>query len=285
MNKSRRVFPLQLLAWFSSFSIAPGALARASAEVLLARNAPPGVDPTGYLVSEKLDGVRALWDGSALRFRSGRPVPAPAWFLAELPGTALDGELWLGRGRFDALSATVRRAQAVDAEWREVRYMVFELPLADGTFEDRAGRLKAVVQTSGWQQLEAAEQFRVANHAALQAKLKAITSAGGEGLVLHLASAPVTTGRSDVLLKLKAVQDAEAVVLGYTAGKGKYAGKLGALNVRAEGGQTFKLGTGLSDQQRRNPPAIGSSVTYSFQDTTPSGKPRFARFLRVYSDD
>ncbi len=236
-------------------------------------------------MSEKLDGVRALWDGSALRFRSGRAVPAPAWFLARLPTTALDGELWLGRGRFDVLSATVRRAQAVDAEWLQVQYRVFELPLADGTFEARAERLKAVVQTRGWQQLEAVEQFRVANHAALQAKLKVITSAGGEGLVLHLASAPVTAGRSDVLLKLKALQDAEAVVVGYTPGKGKYAGKLGALNVKAESGQNFKLGTGLSDQQRQNPPAIGSTVTYSFQDLTPGGKPRFARLLRVYSED
>jgi DNA ligase-1 len=285
MNTQRRAFHLQLLTGLSSLAIGPFVLARTSADVLLARNAPAGIDPAAYLVSEKLDGVRALWDGNVLRFRSGRTVPAPAWFLAKLPQTPLDGELWLGRGRFDALSATVRRVQAIDAEWRQVQYRVFELPLAGGTFEDRVERLKGVVQTVSWTQLEAVEQFRVANHAALQARLKTITAAGGEGLMLHLASAPVTSGRSDVLLKLKAVQDAEAVVVGYTPGKGKYAGMLGALNVRAESGQTFKLGTGLSDEQRQNPPAIGSSVTYSFQDITPGGKPRFARFLRVYSDD
>ncbi len=285
MKTSRRSFHLQALAFLGSFSLDPPALARASSDVLLARNAPAGIDPTDYLVSEKLDGVRALWNGSALRFRSGRPVPAPAWFLARLPPTALDGELWLGRGRFDALSATVRREQAVDAEWRQVQYRVFELPHADGTFEARAERLKAVVQTAAWTQLEAVEQFRLANHAALQAKLKAITAAGGEGLVLHLASAPVTAGRSDVLLKLKALQDAEALVVGHVPGKGKYAGMLGALSVRAESGQTFRLGSGLSDEQRQSPPAIGSTVTYSFQNLTPGGKPRFARFLRVYRED
>ncbi len=285
MNNSRRHFPVQLLVGLGSISIVSVALARASADVLLARNAPPGIDPTGYLVSEKLDGVRALWDGSALRFRSGRPVPAPAWFLAKLPDTALDGELWLGRGRFDALSATVRRELADEAEWRQVRYMAFELPLGAGPFEERAQRLQAVVQASDWAQLEAVQQFRVANHSALQARLKAITRAGGEGLVLHLASAPVTVGRSEVLLKLKALQDAEAVVLGHVPGQGKYRGSLGALNVRAENGQTFKLGTGFSDLQRRHPPAIGSTVTYSYQELTPAGKPRFARFLRVYSED
>ncbi len=285
MNTSRRIFQLQLLACFGSLSHMPAASALASAEVLLARNAPAGINPTGYLVSEKFDGVRALWDGSALRFRSGRPVPAPAWFLSRLPGTALDGELWLGRGQFDALSATVRRAQALDAEWLQVHYLVFDMPLAGGTFENRSEQLGAVVQGSGWQQLEAVEQFRVTNHAALQSKLKAITAAGGEGLVLHLANAPVTSGRSDVLLKLKVLQDAEAMVVGYTPGKGKYAGVVGALNVQAGSGQTFKLGTGLTDQQRQNPPTIGSSVTYSYQDITPGGKPRFARFMRVYHED
>ncbi|MEI8326779.1 MAG: DNA ligase, partial [Betaproteobacteria bacterium] len=285
VNKSRRHFPVQLLVGLGSISIVSVAWARASTDVLLARNAPPGIDPAGYLVSEKLDGVRALWDGSGLRFRSGRPVPAPAWFLARLPDTALDGELWLGRGRFDALSATVRRTQPVDAEWQQVQYRVFELPLADGTFEDRAERLKGVVATTAWTQLQAVEQFSVANNAVLQARLKTITAAGGEGLVLHLASASVTVGRSDVLLKLKTLQDAEAVVLGHVPGKGKYRGSLGALSVRAENGQTFKLGTGFSDLQRRHPPAIGSTVIYSYQELTPGGKPRFARFLRVYSED
>ncbi|MFX8199554.1 hypothetical protein ABTL12_20030, partial [Acinetobacter baumannii] len=71
--------------------------ASAGVAPLLARTAPPGIDPRPYLVSEKLDGVRALWDGEALRFRSGRAIAAPAWFLAALPKTALDGELWIGR--------------------------------------------------------------------------------------------------------------------------------------------------------------------------------------------
>lgn len=268
-------------------SLSPALLARTASELplQLARTAPAGVDPTGYLVSEKLDGVRALWDGASLRFRSGRPIAAPPWFVARLPATPLDGELWRGRSDFDALSASVRRALPLDSEWQALKYMAFELPHGDGTFEARAERLKAVVQTAAWTQLEAVEQFRFANHAALQAKLKAITAAGGEGLVLHLASAPVTAGRSDVLLKLKALQDAEAVVVGHVPGKGKYAGMLGALSVRAESGQTFRLGTGLSDEQRQSPPAIGSTVTYSFQNLTPAGRPRFARFVRIYRDD
>ncbi len=282
MNLPRRQFSFRLLALLGAVGCTPWALAKTNIAVLLAHNAPKGIDPTGYLVSEKLDGVRALWDGSVLRFRSGRPIAAPAWFTSKLPTTPLDGELWLARGQFDALSGTVRRVLPVDAQWQQVTYQVFELPQGSGTFAQRAAQLRSLVQAAAWPALQAVEQFTVASPAALQAKLKSITAAGGEGLMLHLASAHITTGRSDVLLKLKAVQDAEATVMGHVAGKGKYAGLLGALDVKTASGQRFKLGTGLSDADRQNPPPIGSVVTYTYRDTTPSGKPRFASFLRVH---
>lgn len=282
MTTQRRQFTFRLLAVLGTLGGSLPIWAKSSLPVLLAQNAPKGIDPTRYLVSEKLDGVRALWDGSVLRFRSGRTIAAPAWFTSKLPATPLDGELWLARGQFDALSGTVRKAQPVDADWQQVKYMVFELPQGSGSFAQRAAQLQRVVQAAAWPALQAVQQFAVANPAALQAKLKSTTAAGGEGLMLHLASAPVSTGRSDVLLKLKAIQDAEATVVGHVAGKGKYRGLLGALEVQTADGLRFKLGTGLSDADRQNPPAIGSVVTYSYRDTTPSGKPRFASFLRAY---
>ena len=199
-----------------------------------------------------------------------------------LPKEPLDGELWVGRGQFDVLSGTVRKTKPVDTEWQKVNYMVFELPAGSGDFKDRALALDSIVNTAAWPQLQAIEQTAIANRATLQAKLDDVVQGGGEGLMLHLASAPVATGRSDALLKLKSVQDAEATVVGHVAGKGKYAGVTGALDVKTADGQRFKLGTGLSDEQRKRPPAVGSKVTYTYRDVTPSGKPRFASFLRVY---
>jgi DNA ligase 1 len=249
-------------------------------EALLAQDYKPGIDPSLYLVSEKLDGVRALWDGKSLKFRSGQTIAAPTWFTAKLPATPLDGELWLARGKFDELSGIVRKQQAVDAQWQRVQYMVFELPSGDGAFAQRSQKLQALVKQTNWPQLQWVEQFKIADEKALQAKLKQITAQGGEGLMLHLASAPVTQGRSSVLLKLKPVSDAEGVVMAHIPGKGKFAGMLGALQIKTEDGQTVKIGTGFSDEQRKNPPAIGSTVTYTYRDKTPSGKPRFASFLR-----
>lgn len=240
------------------------------------------IDPAPYLVSEKYDGVRGVWDGHTLRFRSGRVTPAPAWFTARLPTEPLDGELWLGRGRFDELSGIVRRDVPVDAEWRSLRYMVFELPGAAGTFESRARRIAEIAQRTAWPQLVAVAHTPVTDRAALQSRLAATVAQGGEGLVLHLASAPFSTGRSEAMLKLKPSLDTEATVIAHHAGKGKYEGVLGALGVRTPEGRQFLIGTGLSDAQRRDPPAIGSVVTYRYRDLTSTGLPRFASFQRVH---
>lgn len=252
--------------------------------ILLANVLGPEVDVAQYLVSEKYDGVRALWDGKTLRFRSGRDVPAPAWFVARLPSTPLDGELWLARQKFDVLSGIVRKTEPVDEEWRRISYMIFELPDAPGTFEQRYARIRDIVATVNWPQLKAVEQTRVGNRAELKRRFDAIVKAGAEGLMLHLADAPYVTGRSDVLLKLKPLLDTEAVVLRHLPGKGRNAGRLGALEVKTRDGVVFRLGTGFSDAVRNQPPPIGSLVTYTYRDITPSGKPRFASFLRVRDD-
>ena len=277
MHAPRRTLLLTLLA-----GALPWRDAVASSALQLPTVYDPAIDPAPYLVSEKYDGVRGHWDGSTLRYRSGRVVPAPAWFTARLPRTPLDGELWLGRGRFDELSGIVRKVVPVDAEWRQVRYMVFELPGAAGTFTERARRIDALVAQAAWPQLVAVEQAPVADRDALRRRLASTVAQGGEGLVLHRASAESRPGRSDALMKLKPELDTEAVVVAHHAGRGRYTGQLGALEVRAPDGRQFLIGSGFSDAQRRAPPAVGSVVTYRYRDLTSTGLPRFASFLRVH---
>ena len=260
----------------------PNALAAAeSIPLLLAETEQGQSDVSLFLVSEKLDGVRAFWDGTALRTRNGNTINAPAWFVEGFPARALDGELWIGRGKFDALSGAVRRQVPDDAEWRQIRYLVFELPNAAGTFRERAEVLSREVEKAAVPWLQAVEQFEVSDRKALDAKLAEILKLGGEGLMLHRADATYTTGRSDVLLKMKLWHDAEAEVIGHQPGKGKYAGMLGALRVRTADGVEFMLGTGFNEAERRNPPPIGSTVTYRYREVTKRGVPRFASFYRV----
>lgn len=249
--------------------------------LLLAERYRGDIDVSHYWVSEKLDGVRAFWDGKQLRFRSGNPVRAPEWFVAALPPQPLDGELWIARGTFDRLAGIVRRTQPEDAEWRLVRYMIFELPDAPGDFTARIERMKELAAAANLPWLGRVEQFRLPDDRALRRKLDEVVHGGGEGLVLHLADASYVTGRSSVLLKFTPWLDAEARVVAHLPGKGKHAGKLGALRVEMPDGRQFSLGSGLTDGQRRNPPAIGALVTYRYRELTPQGIPRFPRFLRV----
>lgn len=249
--------------------------------LLLAERYTPGIDVSRYWVSEKLDGVRAHWDGRQLRFRSGNIVHAPDWFITALPPQPLDGELWIARGTFERLSGIVRRVIPDDAEWRQVRYMIFELPDASGTFTARAAQIKAIVAQVGVPWLQPAEQFRIPDAKALQRKLAEVVRSGGEGLMLHLADAPYETGRSRFLLKVTPWFDAEARVVAHLPGKGKHTGRLGALRVEMPDGRRFSLGSGFTDEQRRDPPAIGTLVTYRYRELTRKGIPRFPHFLRV----
>lgn len=249
--------------------------------LLLAERYKSDLDVTHYWVSEKLDGVRAHWDGRQLRFRSGNPVPAPSWFVAALPARPLDGELWLGRGSFARLSGIVRRALPDDVDWRRVRYMIFELPGAAGDFTERSRQIGRIVAEAGVPWLHAVAQFRVEDPSALQRRLDEVVRGGGEGLMLHRADAGYEAGRSATLLKLTPWLDAEAEVIAHLPGKGKYAGRLGALRVELPDGKQFSLGSGFTDLQRHNPPPLGTVVTYRYRELTANGLPRFPRFLRV----
>lgn len=248
---------------------------------LLANVANADIDPAPYLVSEKYDGVRALWDGKALRSRAGNVIAAPAWFIVRLPKQSLDGELWIGRGQFENLSGAVRKTTPVDEEWRQIKYMIFELPDAPGTFAERYEQIKQIVAATNFPQLVAVEQFRLPDNAALKRKLAEVVGGGGEGLMLHRADALYVTGRNDALLKLKPLNDAEATVIGYVPGKGKYEGKMGALRVEMADGKRFQIGTGFTDAVRANPPAIGAVITFTYRGLTKNGLPRFASYLRI----
>jgi DNA ligase 1 len=241
-------------------------------------------DPTGYWVSEKLDGVRGYWDGNRLLTRGGTVVNAPAWFTAGWPSHPLDGELWAGRGKFSEAVSTVRSQLPDDAAWKRMHYMLFDLPGHAGPFAERVVALKAVVKGIDQPWVDMIPQTPATTAVDIKRQMRQVVKAGGEGLVLHKGDALYNAGRSDDLLKVKPYLDAEAKVIGHLSGKGKFAGMLGALQVETESGQRFKLGTGFTDQDRRNPPPIGAWVTYRYRDLTSTGLPRFASYLRVRTD-
>src|SRR5690554_6768127 len=249
--------------------------------LMLATGYHDGIEAAEYFVSEKLDGVRGHWDGRALYTRAGNPIDAPQWFTAGWPAVPMDGELWLGRGRFEEASGIARTAGGGHPGWREMRFMVFDLPAHQGPFEQRVAAMRTMLAAANVAWLRPVEQHRVSGREDLDARMRAVVAAGGEGLMLHHRDARYRAGRSDRLLKLKPFDDAEARVVGHTPGRGKYTGMAGALVVERPDGLQFRIGSGLTDALRAQPPAVGTWVTYRFNGLTGNGVPRFPRFLRV----
>ena len=251
-----------------------------AAPVLLAESWDGLLDPAGWWMSEKLDGVRAYWDGSKLLSRLGNVFHAPDWFIAGLPNHPLDGELFVARKSFQKTVAIVRRQDKSD-HWKQIRFLIFDAPGQGGEFEERIKVLSALAKH---QYVEVHPHVVCKDVAHMKEELARVEALGGEGLMLRQPKSMYVAGRSATLLKVKSFKDDEAVVTGHQAGEGKHKGRLGALLVKLANGKEFAIGTGFSDKERESPPPVGSTVVFRYQELSDGGVPRFPSFHAVRDD-
>jgi len=246
--------------------------------LLLAESWDGVTDPAGWWLSEKLDGVRAFWDGKQFWSRLGNLFHAPDWFVAGLPKVTLDGELWLGRKKFQRAVSIVRRHDKPDL-WNEVRYVVFDAPNQEKGFEARMEFVREALQTAQPPYALAHDHMRCQGLNHLRKELARLEALGGEGLMLRRPGSRYESGRSATLLKVKTFHDAEARVLKHLEGSGRHIGRLGALLVELPNGTTFSVGTGFSDAEREEPPTVGSLITFRYQELSEAGVPRFPSYV------
>ncbi len=238
---------------------------------------------SGWMMSEKLDGIRGYWDGKQLLSRQNKPINAPAWFIKDLPPFALDGELWTARADFENIQSIVMDDKPSE-KWKEITYNIFEVPCAEGNFTQRLQKAQDYITAHKLTHVRVIEQKICHDTKELKTFLHEIVKKRGEGAVIKDGSLSYFEGRSDSILKVKLAQDMEAKVIGYKAGTGKYKGMMGSLHVELENGKQLFIGTGFSDEMRKNPPAIGSIITFKYFGFTKKGKPRFASYMRVRKD-
>ncbi|MEW6990253.1 DNA ligase [Colwelliaceae bacterium 6441] len=234
-----------------------------------------------YWVSEKLDGVRGYWDGKHLLTRSGIIIKTPSWFTKNWPVTPLDGELWSQRNSFQQIVSCVKSQKVLPQCWQKISLMLFDLPHHQGSFSQRIIAMEKIVSNARSPHLKMIKQTRLKSKKALYQSLEDVVKKKGEGLMLHHENAYYQVGSNPKLLKLKKYQDAEAVVIKHIKGKGKYSNMLGSLLVETPLGIQFKIGSGLSDLQRKDPPPVGATITYQYIGKTQRGVPRFASFIRI----
>ncbi len=238
------------------------------------------VDVKNWFMSEKLDGVRAYWDGHALYSRSGKRFAVPDWFIKDLPAFELDGELWTKRSDFEHIVSIVNK-QSVHEGWKAIRYQIFEVPNAQGDFPQRLDKINQFLKKHPSSFIEVIPQQICKGEKHLQSFLQEIEQLGGEGVVIRNPEMHYHTGRSASALKVKRFQDAECKVTGYKEGKGKISGLTGALYCQLDNNRIIRIGSGLSNKERENPPAVGSIITYQYNGYTSKGNPRFPVYLRT----
>ncbi|QLB20972.1 DNA ligase [Vespertiliibacter pulmonis] len=235
-------------------------------------------DVTGWVMSEKLDGIRGFWTGSTLLSRQGYPLNPPDYFIKDFPPFAIDGELFSQQDEFESISATIRSSS--HKEWYKLKLHVFDVPNADGDLFTRLNSLRQYLNEHPTPYIEIIEQIPIKNPEHIQKFFTEIQKLNGEGIVIRNPNAPYIHGRSAQILKLKAIMDEECTVVAHHRGKGKFKNMLGAITCENERGR-FRIGSGFKMKDRTAPPAIDSQITYKYRGLTQSGKPRFATFWRV----
>ncbi len=232
---------------------------------------------SGWLMSEKLDGIRGYWDGEKLYSKNGNPINAPKWFTANFPPFPLDGELWSKRDDFEAIQATVLDANP-SKNWENITYNIFEVPEVKGDFLMRLQKAKEWFEIHPNPHINIIKQIVCKDEQHLQNYLNEIIALKGEGVVIKEGIEPYHTGRSPYILKVKKVQDMEGIAIGYNYDK---KGKFKSLKLKLDNGVIFNLGGGFSDKERETPPQLGKIVTFKYYGFTKNGVPKFASFLRV----
>ncbi len=248
--------------------------------VSLADSYRDGIDISQYWYSEKLDGIRAYWTGQHLVTRNGNRIYAPEWFIRVLPDYPLDGELWAGRGNFHLVQQTVLDKTPIESAWQRIDFMVFDMPYSAGDYRKRYYNIQHLVLAMDAPHIKYVEHRAIQDEKHLFEQLDHISQSDGEGVMLRKVSSRYQAGRGSDLLKLKRFADAEATVIGYKPGTGRLLGMMGAVLVRLTDGTEFYIGSGFTDDVRKSPPKIGSTITFRYNGYTHNGKPRFARFLR-----
>lgn len=252
-------------------------------EIMLPQVYEENIIVSGWLVSEKLDGVRGYWDGRTLMSKNGMPFHPPAAFTRNFPDFALEGEIWGGRGTFEQTIGIVKKQKA-HSGWLDLKFAIFDVPTAAGGFVQRLEKAKEWFLENHSDYAFVISQKSVKSKEELEEELLRVESLGGEGLIVRRPDALYSMGRSRDILKVKSYLDMEAVVTGHVPGKGKNRGKLGSLLVELPDGIRCKIGTGYSDEERENPPPVGATITFKYYGLYQSGIPKFPSFLRIKQD-
>jgi len=282
-------------------------------KINMPKNSGVTAPPIGWMMSEKFDGYRAMWDGKRFVSRQGNVYNAPEWFTHCLPeGMCFDGELFAGRDNFQKCGA-IRLKNPKPEDWFGIVYQIYDIPSLDGVpFVERNDILNdTIIKLQNlWKKSKLVNdskeiskikcpyhltpQITITKESEMKKFYDIILSKDGEGIMLKSPESMYEGKRSSYLLKYKPNFDAEAMIIGYNGGSGKYEGKLGSFICApikdervVDNKKLYFAISGMTDIIRvnfRKTHPIGTIVTYDYSGMTDDGKPRFPRYSRIRVD-
>ncbi|MCP4970117.1 MAG: DNA ligase [Arcobacter sp.] len=231
-----------------------------------------------WVMSEKLDGIRAVWTGKELVSKKGNKIYAPKWFTVNFPNFKLDGELWTKRDDFENIQNIVMDKKP-SIKWNKITYNIFEVPNSKGDFFKRLEKAKIYFKKNDTRYVKIIDQIKIKDKNHLDNFLENIVLKKGEGVIIKDPFKSYHTGRSPHILKVKKVYDMEGSVIAINISK--KTNKLKSLTLKLKNGVVFNLGGGFSKKQRDKSFKKGDIVTFKYYGFTKYGKPKFASFLRL----
>ena len=243
--------------------------------------------PLPTLVSEKLNGIRAIWNPAANRFQTKRRKFWHPWMTAKIwgntapPTIALDGEFYIPGAPLGTI-ASACGVTILEDPGIPITYGVFDVivPLKS------ALKRVAIIDTITHLPCDFVSHILCETIEELNAVVALFRTNNSEGVVCRYANSCYAHGtRSSLVHKIKFFDDCEVTVIDFIEGEGKFAGTLGAMLVRDDSGRVFSTGGGemsnkdRSDVWSNKPRYLNRPATIKFPYRSGDGVPLQSVFI------
>lgn len=238
---------------------------------------------SGWVMSEKLQGVRGLWDGKTLKNRAGNIIPAPDFFTKCYPDFAIDGEIYSYKLPYEDITAATK-GQNPNA-WIKIKHYIFDVPEAEGGLMQRLAVLQEYLDKNKCDTIKIIPQLPAISHKNMENYYNEIVTRNGQGVIVRDPNAPYKGGRSNKILKFKKQLDDECKILDYNNGTGKFSSTIISLTCKnLKDDKIFKIKSGIDKKVRNNPPKKGTIITYKYHGIKDDGSPKNPVFLYARED-